>query len=317
MIGSEPINLKDWGARILVTGGSGFIGAAVIEKLVDRGCPSENILAPSKKECDLRVLENVIEITRNVDLIIHLAATVGGIGFSSRFPATQYRECTQIDLNIFNAAVINNVQKVVAVSSACAYPLEARYPLTEDQIFLGRPQETNGPYGFAKRMLLVQAEAYMHEHGLLANVVIPTNGYGPRDNFDPEYSHVIPNLIRKCLTEKEVTVWGDGSPTRDFLYVTDFAEGIVLSAERNHSTEPINLGTGEEVAIRDLVHTIAEITAFKGRIVYDKSKPNGQPRRVLDISKARERLGFRPAVSLREGIQRTVDWYKNNLMRNP
>lgn len=304
--------------NILVTGGSGFIGGHVVEALKKRGLSSSHITIPDSKKDDLRVLENCRRLLskNKIDVIIHLASILGGVGFSSKFPATQYYNNILMDLQIMEAAKEHQTEKVVLVGSSCAYPLKTKYPMREEDLWNGLPQETNLAYGVGKRILTVQAGAYAQEFGLRTVVILPNNAYGPNDNFHPEYSHVIPSMIRKCLAkESPLTIWGDGTPTRDFLYVKDFAEGIVLAAEKLEGQEPINLGSGVETKIRDLVKTIMKLTDYQGKVVYDDSKPNGQPRRSVDISKARRLLGFKPKYSLEEGLQETISWYKKEVLR--
>ena len=301
--------------RIVVTGGRGFIGTHVVENLITkRKVPRGNIIIPDSTKDDLRILENAKRLVREhkPDVIIHLAAIVGGVGFSSKFPATQYYQNILMDLQIVEAARENPEAKVVLVSSACAYPLETKYPMQEEYIWEGLPQETNRAYGIAKRIQLMQAEAYRQEHGMNIVVVVPNNAYGPGDNFDPEYSHVVPSLIRKCLEGKTpLIVWGDGTPTRDFLYVKDFAEGVILAAEKLEPEEGhVNLGSGVETKVSDLVSTIARLTGYKGDVVYDKTKPNGQPRRSVSIEKAKRILGFAPEYELEQGLAETIKWYK-------
>lgn len=300
--------------KILVTGGNGFIGSHVVDVLRQRGVPAKNIVIPDSKQDDLRKIENCRQLIgdNKIDVIIHLAAIIGGVGFSSKHPATQYYNNVLMDLQLVEAAKDFPLEKVVLVSSSCAYPREAPYPLREESLWDGLPQETNRAYGVGKRILTVQAEAYAQEYGLKSVVVVPNNAYGPGDNFHPENSHVIPSLIRKCLAnEHPLVVWGDGTPTRDFLYVKDFAEGVVLCAEKLEPEHgPVNLGSGVETRISDLVSTIATLTGYQGELIYDKTKPNGQPRRSVDITKARTILNFSPRYSLEEGLKETIEWYQ-------
>ena len=295
----------------LVTGGSGFVGSHVVDRLTrDRGVPPERVVVPRSRDHDLRRFEECSSVVEGVDVVLHLAADVGGIGYSDTHPASQYFNCLLIDLNMMEAARRAGVGKFVSVSSACAYPLDAGYPLQEADLFNGNPQETNRAYGMVKRMMATQAEAYHKQFGTDVAVVVAANAYGPRDNFDHDTSHVIPALIRKCLDREELVVWGDGTPTRDFFYVEDFAEGVVLAAETLDSPEPVNIGTSQETSIAELVDTVVRLTGFEGGVRYDPTRPNGQPRRVLDITKARQRMGYEPKVGLEEGLRRTIEWFK-------
>lgn len=299
--------------RILVTGGNGFIGKAVIENLIQkRGVSASQIAIPSKETSDLRVFDNCVRLLEDnaIDCIIHLATMVGGVGFASKFPATQYYNNILMDLHIVEAARQCGTEKTILVSSSCAYPRDARYPLTEDQLWNGLPQETNRAYGIGKRIMTVQAEAYRQQYGMNIGVVIPNNAYGPHDNFHPEYSHVIPSLIRKCVSQDDpLVVWGDGTPTRDFLYVKDFAEGVILAAEKLETDEYINLGSGTETSVKELVAIIQTLTGHTGSVVYDTSRPSGQPKRSVAIEKAKNLIGFEPAYDLIQGLRETIAWY--------
>lgn len=310
------VNLKE--KTILITGGNGFIGHFVIENLLSkRGVDPKKIIIPKKETDDIRRIENCLRLLKNnnVDLVIHLAALVGGVGYSSKFPATQYYNNILMDLNIVEATRQCGVAKILLVGSSCAYPESAGYPLTEDQLWQGLPQKTNLAYGIAKRILTIQAKAYHEEYNLNVQVVIPNNAYGPGDNFHPEYSHVIPSLIRKCVSgENPLMIWGDGTSTRDFLYVKDFAEGVVLAAEKLETGEPVNLGSGIETRISDLVDKIKKLTDYHGEIVYDDAKPNGQPVRSVNIDKAKKILNFLPHFSLEEGLKETIAWYQSTLI---
>lgn len=309
------INLQK--KKIFITGGSGFIGKAIIENLTTkRGVPTKNIIITNSKKDDLRIFANCRRLLdkNNIDVIIHLAALIGGVGYSSKFPATQYYNNILMDLQVVEAAKECGVKKIVLVSSACAYPKDASYPLTENNLWNGLPQETNLAYGIGKRILTIQAEAYRKQYGLNCVVVIPNNAYGPGDNFDKEYSHVIPALIRKCLDKNNpLIVWGDGTPTRDFLYVKDFAEGVLLAAEKLEDSRPVNLGSGRETSIKELVEIIRKLTNHTGEAVYDTSKPNGQPRRSVNIKKAQQFLGFKPQYTLEQGLKKTIEWYKKQI----
>ena len=301
------------GKKVLVTGGAGFLGRYVVTRLEEKGA---TVSVPRIEDYDLRRFEDCLKACDGQDLVIHLAGVVGGIDFNRTNPATVYTDNVLLNTHMMEAARVKGVKKFVGISSACGYPLTAPVPLKEESFFDGPPEPTNGSYGFAKRMLAVQAEAYRQQYGLNAITLILFNLYGPCDNFDPAHSHVIPALIRKHLEGNEVACWGDGSPSRSFLYVEDAADGILLAAEKYDQAAPLNIGTPEEVTIKDLVRMIAKATAFSGAHTWDTSKPNGQPRRCADISKAKALLGFEAATPLREGLKKTVDWY-NDTRRHP
>lgn len=309
------LNLEN--KKILITGGHGFIGHWLVDNLVKkRGVELKQIFIPDSQTDDLRSYDNCYRLLKKnkIDVVIHLAAVMGGLGFSQKFPAVQYYNNILMDLQIVEAAKELGVQKIVLVSSACAYPKNTIYPLSEDHLWDGLPQETNLAYGIGKRILTVQAASYRQQYGTNAVVVIPNNAYGPGDNFHAEHSHVIPALIRKCLNkENPLVVWGDGSPTRDFLYVKDFAEGVLLAAEKLESSEPINLGTGRETSIKDLVALIRELTGHTGKVIFNTAKPSGQPRRSVNIKRAEKLLGFKPQHTLKQGLAETIDWYKKQL----
>lgn len=302
--------------KILITGGRGFIGRWVVENLVKkRKIDANQIIIPDSQKDDLRNFDNCQRLIKKnkIDVVIHLAAIVGGVGYSQKFPASQYYNNILMDLQVVEAAKVCGVKKVVLVSSACAYPKNTAYPLTEDHLWNGLPQETNLAYGIGKRILTIQADAYRKQYGANIVVVIPNNAYGPGDNFHEEYSHVIPALIRKCLDKNNsLIVWGDGTPTRDFLYVKDFVEGVVLAAEKLEDSRPVNLGSGRETSIKELVKIIKKLTGYTGKVIYDASKPNGQPRRSVDIKRAQQLLNFKPQYTLEQGLQETIEWYKRN-----
>jgi len=300
--------------RVVVTGGAGFLGSAVLEKLRARGY--ENIIVPRSSNYDLREQDAIIRLYKDAQpqVVIHLAAVVGGIGANRANPGHFFYANAIMGIQMMESARQFGVEKFVALGTICAYPKFAPVPFKEEELWNGYPEETNAPYGLAKKMLLVQAQAYRSQYGFNAIYLLPVNLYGPRDNFDLESSHVIPALIRKCVEAKEnkreqIVLWGDGSPTREFLYVEDAAEGIVLATERYSGSEPANLGTGEEISIRDLAKMIAEEVGFSGSIVWDRTKPNGQPRRCLDTSRAQQYFGFRAKQGLREGIAKTLAWF--------
>ena len=302
------------GKRVVVTGGAGFLGSFVVEKLHRRGC--QNVFVPRSAEYDLRDREQIVRFYAEAQphVVMHLAAVVGGIGANQQNPGRFFYDNAIMGIQLMECARQIGVEKFVALGTICAYPKFAPVPFKEDDLWDGYPEETNAPYGLAKKMMLVQAQAYRAQYGFNAIYLLPVNLYGPRDNFDLGTSHVIPALIRKCVEAKEggraeVVLWGDGSPTREFLYVEDAAEGVVLATERYDGDQPVNLGTGEEVEIRDLARIIAAEVGFTGCIIWDTSKPNGQPRRCLDVSRARQLFGFQAEHSLRDGIAETVAWF--------
>ena len=300
--------------RFLVTGGAGFLGRSVVEGLVRRGATS--IAIPRSRDYDLRRESDIVRVLEDhkPEVIVHLAAVVGGIGANRANPGKFFYDNLVMGVHLMEQARLAGIRKFVAVGTVCAYPKFAQVPFHEGAIWDGYPEETNAPYGLAKKMLLVQAQAYRQQYGFNAVYLLPVNLYGPRDNFDPESSHVIPALIKKCLeAEREgrshIEVWGTGSATREFLYVDDCAEGILLATESYDGPEPMNLGSGREISIKDLVHAIARLTGFRGEIRWDASKPDGQPRRGLDVSRARQEIGFEAKMPFEEGLRRTIEWY--------
>jgi len=304
--------------KTLVTGGSGFLGSFIVEKLInDRRLSPENIRVPRSSNMDLRKWENCVKAVKDVDVVIHLAAKVGGIGFNRKYPATLFYDNAIMGIQLMEAARREGVEKFVVIGTVCAYPKYTPVPFREEYLWNGYPEETNAPYGLAKKMLLVQAQSYRKQYGFNAIYLLPVNLYGPRDNFHPEHSHVIPAIIKKMIDaklkgEREVVVWGTGTPSREFLYVEDAADGIILATEKYDKPDPVNLGTGEEISIKRLVHLIAELVEYEGKLIWDSSKPDGQPRRCLEVSKAREEFGFEAKTSLREGLAKTISWYRNN-----
>lgn len=301
--------------RIVVTGGSGFLGSHVVEALRARGC--RNVFVPRSHEFDLRRQQAVARMYSEFrpEIVIHLAAVVGGIGANRENPGRFYYDNMVMGVETMEQARHHGVEKFVAIGTVCAYPKFAAVPFREDEIWSGYPEETNAPYGLAKKMLLVQAQAYRQQYGLNAIYLLPVNLYGPRDSFDPAKSHVIPALIKKCIDAAEsgadeIEVWGTGRASREFLYVEDCAEGIVLAAERYDGADPVNLGVGNEIKIRDLVELIAKLSGFEGRIVWNADKPDGQPRRCLDVTRAQREFGFRAGTSFTEGLRRTIEWYR-------
>lgn len=299
--------------RVLVTGGAGFLGSFVVEALRRRGV--RDIFIPRKREYDLVTMDGCERLIRDAkpDVVFHLAAQVGGIGANRENPGRFLYENAMMGLQLIEQCRLQNVAKVVIAGTICAYPKFAPVPFKEEDMWNGYPEETNAPYGMAKKLLLVQSDAYRQQYGLNSIMLFPVNLYGPRDNFEPKSSHVIPAIILKCIDavqqgNTEVQLWGDGSPTREFIYVEDAAEGLVLAAEKYDSSEPVNIGTGDEISIKDLATEIAKATGFKGNFVWDPSQPNGQPRRRLDVTRAKERFRFQAKVGLADGLRKTVDW---------
>jgi GDP-L-fucose synthase len=330
--------------RILVTGGAGFLGSFLIEKLTGLG--AVDILVPRIEHYNLvdrddirRLLEDAMLPSEKrpshllpVDfqssplpnfkpsdmVIIHLAARVGGIGINREHPAEFFYDNLMMGVELMHQAWQHGVGKFIALGTVCAYPKFTPVPFHEDDLWNGYPEETNAPYGLAKKMLLVQAQAYRQQYGFNSIFLLPVNLYGPRDNFNPASSHVIPALIRKCFeaqerAEKEIVVWGDGSPTREFLYVEDATDGILLATEKYNGPDPVNLGSGNEISIKNLAEMIARLTGFEGKLVWDASKPNGQPRRGLDVSRAETLFGFRASIPFEEGLRRTIEWYRRSI----
>ena len=300
--------------RILVTGGAGFLGSHLVEKLQDKGC--ERIFVPRSKEYDLTRPDDVERLfsEHRPEVVIHLAAVVGGIGANRLNPGRFFFDNAIMGIQLIEACRRYGVAKTVVLGSICAYPKFTPVPFREDDLWKGYPEETNAPYGIAKKALLVQCQAYRQQYGMNATYLLPVNLYGPRDNFDSESSHVIPALIRKCVEAVEerrpkITLWGDGLATREFLYVDDAAEGILMATERYDQPEPVNLGSGVEISIRELAEKIARMTGFHGAISWDTSQPNGQPRRCLDVTRAEREFGFRARTSFEEGLRRTIEWY--------
>lgn len=303
--------------KVLVTGGAGFLGSFVVEKLIERGVSEKNIRVPRSRDLDLRKWENCVKAVEGMDVVIHLAARVGGIGYNHKYPATLFYDNAIMGIQLMEAARLAGVEKYVAIGTVCAYPKFTPVPFKEEDLWNGYPEETNAPYGIAKKIQLVQAQAYRQQYGFNAIFLLPVNLYGPRDNFHLEHSHVIPALIRKMVDARiegrdEIIVWGTGKPSREFLYVEDAAEGILLATEKYNKPDPINLGSGMEITIRDLVSLIAELTGYDGKIIWDTSKPDGQPRRCLDVSKAEREFGFKAKTDFKEGLKRTIQWYEEN-----
>ncbi len=302
--------------RICITGGAGFLGTHLIKKLKEHG--AKDIFVPEYPEYDLVREADILRMidTAKPEIIIHLAAKVGGIGANREKPGEFFYDNLMMGVQLIHHAWRQGVEKFVAIGTICAYPKFTPIPFKEEDLWNGYPEETNAPYGLAKKMLLVQSQAYREQYGYNSIFLLPVNLYGPGDNFNPASSHVIPALIRKCLEAKEqgaseILAWGDGSPTREFIYVEDAAEGITLATEKYNSSEPVNIGASFEISIKDLTETVARLTGFEGSIRWDTSKPNGQPRRKLDTTRAREAFGFEAKTDFEEGLRRTIDWYAN------
>ncbi len=303
--------------RVIVTGGSGFLGSFVVEKLKERG--ATDVFVPRSSEYDLRQPDEITAMLRDcrADMIIHLAALAGGIGANRARPAEFFYDNLMMGVPLMHQAWKQGVEKFVAVGSICSYPKFTPLPFKEENLWDGYPEETNAPYGLAKKMLLVQSQAYRQQYGYNSIYLMPVNLFGPRDNFNLETSHVIPALIRKAVEaaergDSELLVWGDGSPTREFLYVEDAADGIVTAAEKYNGDQPVNLGSGYEISIKDLAEMIVRMTGFEGKLVWQTDKPNGQPRRGLDVTRAREYFGWSAQVPFEEGMRRTIEWFKAN-----
>jgi len=301
--------------EIVLTGGAGFLGSHVHEKLLERGAKEENIMIPRSSEYDLREKENCAEICEGKDVVIHLAANVGGIGYNQEHPGDLYYDNILMCTHMMEEARKAGVEKYTALGTICAYPKFTPVPFKEEDLWDGYPEETNAPYGLAKKMQLVQSDSYRKQHGFNSIFLLPVNLYGPRDEFDPKRSHVIPALIKKIYDAKQegddkIVVWGTGKPTREFFYVEDCAEAILLATEKYDKSEPVNLGSGMEISIKELVELLVDLMDFDGEIEWDTSKPDGQPRRMLDVSKAKEEFGFEAQTEFEEGLKKTIDWYR-------
>jgi GDP-L-fucose synthase len=313
---TQPAQISWEKTRVVVTGGAGFLGGFVVERL--RAAGAREVVVPRSSQYDLRQLEAIQQLLADArpDLVLHLAARVGGIGANSAHPAEFFYDNLMMGVQLLHESWRTGVGKVVIAGTVCSYPKHTPVPFREEEFWNGYPEETNAPYGLAKKMLLVQSQAYRQQYGYNSIFLLPVNLYGPQDNFDLETSHVIPALIRKFIEARdagqaEVVAWGDGSPTREFLYVEDAAEGILLATERYNDSQPVNLGSSYEISIKDLTELIARLTDFSGTIVWDTSRPNGQPRRKLDTTRARELFGFESHTSFEDGLRRTIAWYES------
>ena len=305
--------------RVLVTGSGGFLGSHLLSHLKKVGV--KNVVIPSSKEYDLRENENCRKVVRDIDIVFNIAAHVGGIGLNRDKPGELFYDNLMMGTQLLHEAKNASVEKFIALGTVCSYPKFSQIPFTETAIWDGYPEETNAPYGLAKKMLLVQSQAYRQQYNFKSVVVIPTNLYGPNDNFEPSTSHVIPALILKVYNAKKnnddkIVVWGDGSATRDFMYVDDAAEGITLAAEKYDDELPLNLGSSEEISIAELTKLICELSDYNGNIVWDKTKPNGQPRRCVSYQRAKEKIGFEPTTKLKDGLKKTIEWFIENQEKN-
>jgi GDP-L-fucose synthase len=300
--------------KILLTGGAGFVGQHVFKELIKKGTNKKNIILPRSKKYDLRDYKTARKLTKNVNIVIHLAGNVGGIGYNREYPGTLFYDNLTMGVNLIEASRINKVKKFVCIGTICAYPKFTPVPFIEKNLWNGYPEETNAPYGIAKKALLVMLQSYRQQYGLNGIYLLPVNMYGPGDNFNPKSSHVIAALIKKIYDakkqkKKEIIVWGDGSATREFFYVEDAARAIVLAAEKYNKPEPINIGAGFEISIKKLTQMLVKLMDFKGKIVWDKTKPNGQPRRMLNTTKAKKEFGFKASVNFEEGLKKTIAYY--------
>lgn len=306
------MDIKD--KKILLTGGAGFLGSHVFSELIRNKVSKKNIFIPRSKEIDLREKNNCKKAVKGMDILIHLAGNVGGIGKNQNLPATLFYDNVQMGINLIHEAMLAKVKKAVIIGTICSYPKYSPVPFKEEDLWIGYPEETNAPYGLAKKILLVQSQAYRSQYDFNSVYLLLVNMYGPKDNFDPDSSHVIPAIIKKIHeaiknNKKFIEVWGDGSATREFLYVEDAARGIILALKHYDKPEPINLGKGEEISIKNLVELIADLMGYKGEIQWNTAKPNGQPRRLLDVSKAQKEIHFKAKIELQKGLKKTINWY--------
>jgi len=310
------MNKRFWkNKRVVITGGAGFLGTHLNSELSKLN--PKKILTPLKKDFDLRDYNSCLKAFKNADIVLHLAGNVGGIGYNEKKPAELFDDNILMGVNSMRAAKKCGVKKFVALGTICSYPKHTPTPFKEKDLWNGYPEETNAPYGLAKKMLLVQSQAYRTEHGFNSIFLLPVNLYGPGDNFEPESSHVIPALIKKFLdakskNSKRVVIWGSGKPTREFLYVEDAVQGIILATEKYNKKDPVNLGSGYEISIKDLANLISKLTDYKGKIVFDRSKPDGQPKRRLSVNLAKKEFGFKASTNFKQGLKNTIDWYISN-----
>jgi len=303
--------------KILLTGGAGFVGKHVYKELLLKGVNKKNIIVPRSSKYDLRDLKTCLKLTKNIDVVIHLAGNVGGIGYNRDFPGTLFYDNAVMGINLIEASRLNKVKKFVCIGTICAYPKFTPTPFKEKNLWEGYPEETNAPYGIAKKALLVMLQAYRQQFNFNGIYLLPVNMYGPGDNFDPKSSHVIAALIKKIddakrKGDKEIVVWGDGSPTREFFYVEDAAKAIVMATEKYEKSEPVNIGAGFEISIKELANLLVKLMGYKGKIVWDKSKPNGQPRRMLDVTKAKKEFGFKAHTSFKLGLKKMINSYSSD-----
>lgn len=308
--------------KILLTGGSGFFGTHLLQELIQHGVKESDVVIPRSNTIDLRNQKDLKRVVQNIDIVLHLAAKVGGIGFNRDYPAEMFYDNIMMGTQLMHESYLAGVKKFVAIGTICCYPKFTPVPFKEDDLWNGYPEETNAPYGLAKKMLLVQAQAYRQQYGFNAIFLLPVNLYGPGDNFDPASSHVIPALIKKFVDAKEkkaseVEVWGTGKATREFLFVKDAARAVRMATELYDKSDPVNIGAGFEISIKDLVEKIRLLVGYKGRVIFDASKPDGQPRRMLDTSRAQSEFGYRSEISFDDGLKEVINWYESVFLRKP